>query len=209
MAPAAGARPGYGRMFWFKAEHVVRIPGALQRDEPVVLRVAVDRAPEARVGLGDVVHVPARKANGATSSMLATPLAARFVKGRVVPHDLRREPDAASRPVKAVPSSGTSAIARPHAQIEMSGSRRPAPAVRARRRSASPRRSGPGGRRSSCRSGVPTPTPRRWRAGLDAVFTSIESPSGGPNDRSPRRSRSALDRAAVEDRDDYDAARRP
>src|SRR5213592_3439336 len=74
-------------------EHVFRVPLALERDEPVVLRVAVDRARHVRAHLGDVVHVtPVRGERRQVGQRLAAPRAALLVELGVVPHRFRGQP---------------------------------------------------------------------------------------------------------------------
>ena len=55
-----GSSHGLGPDVLVQAEHVVRVPGPLERDQPVVLRVAVDAPDDGLVaGLGHVVDVAA------------------------------------------------------------------------------------------------------------------------------------------------------
>ena len=128
--PRCGARagapehaPDYGRMFWFRRKTLSGSQARFSADEPLVLRVAVDRAHDVVARVGDVVHVAAgRRERLDVCERGAHPRAAVVVERLVVPEDLGREPEAASRPVKAVASSGTAAIARPIAQAENSPS---------------------------------------------------------------------------------------
>src|SRR6185369_13265268 len=91
---AVGGRPS-GPDVLVQPEHVVRVPGPLERDQPVVLGVAVDAANDHLVaGLGHVVHIATGDAPrlGQVDAR-APPRAVRVVETGVVPHRLRADPE--------------------------------------------------------------------------------------------------------------------
>jgi hypothetical protein len=78
---------------------VVGIPGALQRDEPVVLRVAVDGSDDVVADLHDVVDVaPGRRERLEVRERGADPGAAGVVQRLVRPEDLGRDPEPGAAP---------------------------------------------------------------------------------------------------------------
>jgi PAP2 superfamily protein len=82
-----------------QTKDVVGVPGALHRDEPVVLRVAVDGASDVVADLHDVVDVaPGRRERLEVGERCASPRAAGVVQRVVGPEDLGRDPETGVAP---------------------------------------------------------------------------------------------------------------